>query len=134
MKKNPMAILGISLLVISLFFTHANHANANATPVQNGTIQLGQQTRAEFPALARITLDLAVSNALKAVPGKVLQTELENENGYLVYGIDVVTQGQSIVDVKVDAGSGQILAKDQKKSHDRDHEHNEQDEDGENND
>ena len=128
MKKNPMALLGISLLVIGLVFTHLHHAKADASPVQNGTIQIGQHTTAEFPTLAKITLDLAISNALKAVPGHVIQTELENENGFLVYGIEIAATDKTIVDVKVDAGSGQILAKDHHESHEKNHEHDEQDE------
>ena len=47
--------------------------------------------------------------ALKQVPGKVLKAELENEDGYLVYGVEIVMADRQIADVKVDAGSGRVL-------------------------
>jgi uncharacterized membrane protein YkoI len=62
--------------------------------------------------LAKISLDSAMNAALKQVPGKVLRIELENENGYLVYGIEIVKTDHQIVDVKVDAGNGKILKTD----------------------
>lgn len=46
---------------------------------------------------------------LNQVPGKVLKAELENENGYLVYGVEIVKADKQIADVKVDAGNGKIL-------------------------
>jgi uncharacterized membrane protein YkoI len=59
--------------------------------------------------MAKISLDSAVSEALKAVPGKVLKIELENENGYLVYGVEIAKLDHQVADVKVDAGNGKVL-------------------------
>ena len=39
-----------------------------------------------------------------------MKTELEDENGFLVYGIEIVTADKTVMDVKVDAGSGKVLA------------------------
>ena len=38
----------------------------------------------------------------------MLKTELENENGFLVYGVEVVTPEKFIVDIKVDTGWGRL--------------------------
>ena len=75
-----------------------------------------QHSEADFPSLAKITADKAVAQALKAVQGKVLKIGLEDENGFLVYGVEVVTAEKAIVDVKVDAGSGKVLAMDRDKA------------------
>src|SRR5882672_10851228 len=59
-------------------------------------------------SLARITPEQASAAALAQVPGTVKKVELENENGNVVYGVEIKTaDGES--DVKVDAGDGRVL-------------------------
>lgn len=77
--------------------------------VKNGTISLSNETEADFPGLAGITLQQAVDAAQKSSGGKVLKVELEDENGFLVYGVETVNTDGHIMDIKVDAGSGSIL-------------------------
>ncbi|MGQ9756173.1 MAG: PepSY domain-containing protein [Desulfotomaculales bacterium] len=58
---------------------------------------------------AKITPAQAQAAALAAVPGTALKTELDNENGNLVYSVEVKT-AQGVKDIKVDAGDGKVLA------------------------
>jgi hypothetical protein len=97
---------------------------------QTGSIQI-KSDEAGFAQMAKIPMNAAINAALKQVPGKVLRAELENENGYLVYGVEIVKADQQIVDVKVDAGNGRILRTDtdkqdtegrEKEGKDNDHE------------
>jgi len=64
---------------------------------------------AVLAGLATITANDASAAALTAQPGTVVKVELENENGNIVYGVEIET-GSGTVDVKVDAGSGTVLA------------------------
>jgi len=58
--------------------------------------------------LARITAKQAEAAAVQQVRGSVTAVELENENGTLVYSVEIQTAtGEH--DVKVDAGNGQVL-------------------------
>lgn len=66
---------------------------------------------ATLAPLAKITPAEATKAALAAVPGTAGAAALENENGYVVYGITVTTP-KGNVDVKVDAGNGKVLAQD----------------------
>lgn len=61
-------------------------------------------------ALATISSDQATQAALAAVPGTVDEVELENENGSVVYDVEVKTADGKLVDVTVDAGDGTVLA------------------------
>ncbi|MHB8158879.1 MAG: PepSY domain-containing protein [Desulfocucumaceae bacterium] len=61
--------------------------------------------------LAKINAEDAKVAALKAVPGTATKVSLENENGNVVYGVEVQT-AKGITDVKIDAGNGQVLAQD----------------------
>lgn len=58
--------------------------------------------------LARISAEEAKAAALAAVPGNAVQVELDNENGSVVYSVEIDT-GSGVVDVKVDAGNASIL-------------------------
>lgn len=59
-------------------------------------------------SLARITPEQAQAAALAQVPGTVRKVELENEDGNVVYGVEIKTaDGEN--DVKVDAGDGRVL-------------------------
>lgn len=66
-------------------------------------------SESEHAAKAGILIDSAINAALQAVPGTVIGAALENENGYLVYGVDIVKADHRILDVKVDAGNGKGL-------------------------
>ena len=60
-------------------------------------------------AKARITLVQAVSIAERQVGGMASHAEVENENGRLVYGVEVSDNIRTI-DVKVDANDGSIVS------------------------
>lgn len=91
----------------------AEDADNVQEPQLNGSIQVAQdqanaQSEADEAAalapLATITSDQAVAAAQAQVPGQVQQVELDNENGSLVYSVEI--DGK---DVKVDAGTGTVL-------------------------
>jgi len=126
MKKKWIAIVGSGLLVTGLAVAGVSFAKSDNSEVRGGTIRLEKQTEADFPALAKLTSEQAVAKSLDAVKGKVLKVELENENGFLVYGVEVVTTDKAIMDVKVDAGSGKILSLERDEVDKQDHEFGEQ--------
>lgn len=67
---------------------------------------------AALAGLAKISPDQAKASALAAVPGTAGQVELENEDGNVVFGVEVTTANGTRMDVKVDAGNGKVLAQD----------------------
>ena len=93
-----------------------------------GSIAVKGNDEAGYAGLAKVSLDEAIQAALQAVPGKVLKVELEDEDGYLVYGVEIAGADRQIADVKIDAGNGKLLRID----HDReDGDDREEAEDGE---
>lgn len=65
---------------------------------------------ASLAGLATITADQARDSALAKFPGAtVVKVELENENGALVYGVELTDASGKGQDVKVDAGNGSVL-------------------------
>jgi uncharacterized membrane protein YkoI len=106
--KRPGIITGV--LLVS-FLAFGGMALSAQQADQTGSIQI-RTDEAGFAQIAKIPMNSAINAALKQIPGKVLRAELENENGYLVYGVEIVKADQQIVDVKVDAGNGRILRTD----------------------
>ncbi|MGB5986581.1 MAG: PepSY domain-containing protein [Desulfobacterales bacterium] len=118
-------------MVTGIALGGASFSDSDETEVSGGTIRIENQSEADFPTWAGITHDQAGEKALAAVQGQVLKTELEDENGFLVYGVEVVAADKAIMEVKVDAGTGKVLAMDRDKTDDEDHESHERDSDRE---
>jgi uncharacterized membrane protein YkoI len=99
----------------------------NEPPIR-GTIQLQQEgeQQATYSGLAKITLQQATTIASNAQSGTISKAELQNEDGFLVYNVVVVSQDKKIHELKVDAGNGSILRIDVD-SADREAEHEESD-------
>jgi uncharacterized membrane protein YkoI len=110
MKRTTMIVIGVALAALLT----TGVALMSAQPAsQKGSIQINNKDEARVADMAKISLDSAMNEALKQVQGKVLRVELENENGYLVYGVEIAKPDHQMVDVKVDAGNGKILKIDQ---------------------
>jgi uncharacterized membrane protein YkoI len=58
---------------------------------------------------ATVSAAEARSAALAAVPGTAGQIELDNENGNVVYSVEITQADGSTIDVKVDAGNAKVL-------------------------
>ncbi|MGI8682774.1 MAG: PepSY domain-containing protein [Mycobacteriales bacterium] len=81
-------------------------------PADNGTEQSDAAEAQALAGLASITPAQAVAAATAAVPGTAGAAALGNENGYVVYGVEVTAADGTVTDVKVDAGNGAVLARD----------------------
>ena len=89
------------------------------SPIYKGSITVSQaqndgmneaQEAAALQSQTKISAAQAEAAALAANPGtKVVKTELDNENGALVYSVQL----SNGLDVKVDAGNGKILHSEQ---------------------
>jgi uncharacterized membrane protein YkoI len=121
MNRKWIVIISSAALVVGLGVAGASFGKSDDSEVSGGTIRLEKQVEADFPALAKITPDQAVQKALDAVPGTVLKTGLENENGFLVYSVEVVSADKTIMEVKVDAGSGKVLATERDEADEHEH-------------
>ncbi len=56
-----------------------------------------------------VSIKQAVDAALKAVPGKVAEIELDDEHGRTAWEVDVVAENGDRRDVAVDSGTGKVL-------------------------
>ena len=86
----------------------------NEPPLNGPTIQLQQEgeRQATYGSLAKLTLQQATSIAANAQAGNISKAELQDEDGFLVYNVVIVSQDKRIHEIKVDAGSGAILRTD----------------------
>ncbi len=87
-------------------------------PTLNGSVQapddesLSEAEEAKsLEGMAKVSAADAEEAALTAVPGgTVTGSELENENGSVVYEVEVTDPAGQAIEVKVDAGNAQVLA------------------------
>ncbi|MFW5489977.1 MAG: PepSY domain-containing protein [Desulfovibrio sp.] len=130
MKKQLIAIIGSGAMIIGLVTVGVGFAKSEHEQRIRGTIPVPEQTEAAYPDMAKISLNQAMQDAVNAVPGRVLKAGLDEEDGFLVYSVEVVGQDQTVTDMKIDAGSGKVLAlhKDKADRHDHEDEDREHDE------
>jgi uncharacterized membrane protein YkoI len=95
----------------------AEAGEADETPAYQSSITAPEQENASeeaeasaLQAKATVTAAQAESAALAAVPGTVGQVELDNENGNVVYSVEITKADGTVVDVKVDAGNATVLS------------------------
>lgn len=70
------------------------------------------ETQAQLMRQAKITKSAATKTALSQVPGgKVKSSEIERENGKLIYSFDIKVAGKTgIEEINVDAITGDVVA------------------------
>jgi uncharacterized membrane protein YkoI len=73
----------------------------------------------ELSATTRITIDQAIKTASEKVAGKVIEAELEEKNGKAVWEVEVVDGNKKVTEVHVDAGTGAVVATQEKKAKNR---------------
>jgi len=113
------ALMAALIMAVSIgaFAMAANATGKNVqSPSYTGSIKLAQspnlsesQEAKVLQKLAKITPEQAKSAALAEVKGTAVKVSLEDENGYLVYSVEVKTAKGLMKDVKVDAGNGKVL-------------------------
>jgi uncharacterized membrane protein YkoI len=84
-------------------------------PPIRGSIALPNQDaqRATYASMAKITFQKAIDTALSRQSSRLLKAELQDEDGFLVYNIEVVTSDSKRYEVKVDARNGSVLRLDE---------------------
>lgn len=79
--------------------------------VQSASIRVPENTesQADLAKLARISQQEAEAAALAVQPGQIVQAKLDDEEGFLVWQIDV-KHGKGTTEIAVDAGNSKVLA------------------------
>ncbi|WP_232319502.1 MULTISPECIES: PepSY domain-containing protein [Sporosarcina] len=63
----------------------------------------------QHPQYRRISMEQANEIALQRVPGQVVKSELEFDDGILIYEVDIRTMEGHKYEVKIDAVTGEVL-------------------------
>ncbi len=87
------------------------------------------ETQAEFAKFATVSQQQAEAAALAVQPGTVVKSKLDDEDGYLVWQVDV-KHAKGTTEIAVDAGNAKVLAAEAEEDDDNEHEHEGRDERG----
>ncbi len=107
-------VLGIGSVLVSAAVTNKNPVDLVssirvADPGDYGLQGISEtEETAQLASLARITQEEAIITALSSTQGTFIAAELDNEDGNVVYSVEVEADG-NVFDVKVDAGTGAVL-------------------------
>jgi len=109
----------LALLAMLSLALSGTYALAGQSPSYPCSIKVPKPEPANLSALAKITAEQAMAAAQTAYPGsKVQKVALENENGCLVFSVNL----SNGLEVKVDAGTAAVLQHEQGDSENEDDE------------
>ena len=114
-KKFLIPALAVSIIGGGIAGSLLNHktfaaSNTNASVEKSQEKEVSDASeQASLKTQAKIKEADAIKIALAKVPGQNNGTELENEDGKVVYAVEVKDTNNSISDVKVDAVTGTIV-------------------------
>ncbi|MGB5453696.1 MAG: PepSY domain-containing protein [Sedimenticolaceae bacterium] len=80
------------------------------TEVQSGSIKVGDANEQAMAKLAKLDAANALQIAAQAAPGKVIELQLDEENGFLIWEVTQMTPKGEELQLKLDAGDGRLLA------------------------
>jgi len=101
------------------------------TEVQHGLFKVGDSNEQTMTKMAKLSALEAIQIATKAAPGKVVELQLDKENGFLIWEVSKIAEDGQEVQLKLDAGNGRLLAAETGDHHDEkddDDEHEERNE------
>ncbi len=80
------------------------------TEVQSGSIKVGGANEQAMAGMAKLGAFDALQIATRANPGKVVELQLDEENGFLIWEVTEMTADGQELQLKLDAGDGRLLA------------------------
>ena len=113
-KIRLAAAIGAVIAVSAPVLLKAEDPQEKAIQGSQASIRLPNEANQEAAqaGLASITAEQAIATA-KSSPqgsgGKLLRVELQNEDGFLVYNVELVSPDKKVREIKVDAGTNTIL-------------------------
>ena len=116
-RRKHKALVVATAFGIGLLGSAALAAAEGNDPSYESSVKVGNNEgeggeAANLSSLAKIDAAKAITAAQARVSGNVLKVSLDNENGNLVYSVEIKTASNEVKDVKVDAGSGNVLYED----------------------
>lgn len=72
-----------------------------------------EQEKESLAEQATVSIQEAIDVATEAFPGKVVEAELEEEDGRPVYEIEIVGEDNKTMEFEIDAKTGKVLGKEQ---------------------
>ena len=94
-----------------------------ATGILAAALAAGSFVEVDAHAKPKVSLAQARAAALAAVPGKILEEELEREHGRRVYSFEIAPSGApagTIKEVHIDAKDGTVVAIEDEHEHEHD--------------
>lgn len=108
-KRTALPVI-TTIAVASVMFGSTALARETPSQVPPSIHVRGKLTKIQCADLAKISFEDALKAAHAVMPGKVVNGELEAEDGALQYSFEILDQKtRQIVEVEIDAGDGHVL-------------------------
>lgn len=114
LNRSMYSVLALSAALGLGSITALNAADRSAAlsaePAHGSISMRGDEPDSSLAQSAKLSQSQAEHAALQHTPGKVIGTELEEENNFLVWQVTVLAKDGTASELAVDAGNGEVLA------------------------
>ncbi len=117
MDRKRLIVGGVVVALLALgggaAFAAQQDQEEEEAPIAGSSVtapeESGEENEAAESDLAGINRIAARGAALDAVPGEIRDSELENEDGFVVYEVEVASEDGGLYEVIVDAGNSEVV-------------------------
>ncbi len=102
-----LIVMAVTAIISTVCVSYGRESGPGT--VKKGSLPTQNHSRSEYVSMATVFCPEAIKTALKVVPGRVYECKLEEEEGFLVYGVEIMTTDGKFMEVQVDAGNGEVL-------------------------
>jgi predicted small secreted protein len=104
-KEVPMRQPSSTLFAVTLLFAIGTLAVAGGAYAD----EKEKKGKAEMAAAAKVTINQAIKAASDKVAGTVIEAELEKKHNKLVWEVEVITAENKVMEVHIDAETGDVI-------------------------
>ncbi len=111
-KTNLVKSLAALSLIAGLVYAgdiEVNDDKGKDVEVKSSIQMHKNASEADEVKAAKVGIDEVLANVKAKFSGKIIKVELDNEDGNLIYEAEVFQNDGKMLDVVVDAGTGQVL-------------------------
>ena len=107
--KSIMGFLAIGLAFGVLVLGAPRSVNAQTESVKNEKADKEDRLTPEDRKNVKVSIEQARATALSTINGRIVEEELEKENGRVQYAFDIRNSQGKLYDVEIDAQTGELI-------------------------
>ncbi len=100
MRQNVPTLVALVVLLLG---------SGTVLPADSAFGEESEQSKIEMAKAAKVTIDEVIKTASDKMAGTIIEAELERKHDRVIWEVEVVTAGNKVMEVYIDAQSGSVI-------------------------